>query len=192
MRKMNRVLIGIAIVSLVTSTLAATAWLLAPNTSANGESSEGQSDHSLLDARIGERVYCGVGKKIEPWTLHVSASTAIAGTLTIMFRDGDTVGFSILAGDSFSLTQSMGGVPGVDDLVRVTLSSGGAWVSASAREGARDPFVEPVPEKDNFCIGVVAFGEQEPDTVGVTLGVSPFTGTVLPAAWDGNGNGKLD
>lgn len=156
------------------------------NVNADGDDHDGggQSDHALLDASVPEHVYCGVGRHIEPWTLHVSASpSGGSGTLTIQFRDASAITFNIPAGDSFSLTQSMGGVPGVDDLVRIDLSSGGAMVSARARRGARDPFIEPVPEKDNFCINIPA--EQTAGTVGVTLG-----GT-LPAAWDG-GTGKLN
>ena len=144
-----------------------------------------QSDHALLDSSAGEHIYCGVGRNVEPWTLHVSASPGVAGTLTIQFRDASAVAFAIPAGQSFSLTQSMGGVPGVDDLVRIDLSSGGAWVSAEARAGALDPFVEPVTETDNFCINIPA--EQAADTVGVTLAPP------LPSAWVGAGNpNKLD
>ena len=184
MRKLQRLLLVATIVTLVTTTGAVAGWLWARNVSADDDGDAGQSDHALLDASAAEHVYCGVGKKIEPWTLHVSASGG-PGTLTIQFRDSSSIPFAIPAGGSFSLTQSMGGVPGVDDLVRIDLSSGGAWVSATARGGARDPFVEPVAERDNFCIGVGSGSEQEPDTVEVTLG-----GT-LPFAWDG-GNGSLD
>jgi hypothetical protein len=152
----------------------------APAMSANDK----QSDHMLIDASAGEHGYCGVGKKVEPWGLHLAYSPgASSGTLTIQFRDGSSIPFPVAANTSFSLTQAMGGVPGVDDLVRIDITAGGAWVSARAQSGARDPFVEPVPEKDNFCINIPA--EQAADTVSVTLPGS------LPPAWDG-GNGKLD
>lgn len=135
-----------------------------------------QSDHMLIDASAGEHGYCGVGKKVEPWELHVAYSPGgSVGTLTIGFRDGSSIPFPVAAGTSFSLTQAMGGVPGVDDLVRIDITAGGAWVSARARSGARDPFTEPVPEKDNFCINIPA--EAAAGTVGVTLG------GVIPPTW---------
>ena len=159
-----------------------------PTVSATGiqilSTGDKQSDHMLIDASAGEHGYCGVGKKVEPWELHVAYSPGgSAGTLTIGFRDGSSIPFPVAANSSFSLTQAMGGVPGVDDLVRIDITGGGAWASARVRSGARDPFLEPVAEKDNFCINIPA--EQAPDAVSVTLPGS------LPVGWDG-GNGKLD
>ena len=149
-----------------------------------------QSDHMLLDGSVPEHGYCGVGTKVEPWELHVAYSPGgSAGTLTIGFRDGSSIPFPVAANSSFSLTQAMGGVPGVDDLVRIDITGGGAWVSARARSGARDPFVEPVAEKDNFCINIPA--EQTTNTVGVTLPLVPPFAPRLPVAWDG-GDGLLD
>jgi len=143
-----------------------------------------QSDHMLINGSAGEHGYCGVGTKIEPWDLHVAYSPGVGGgTLTIGFRDGSSIPFPVAANASFSLTQAMGGVPDVDDMVRIDITGGGAWVSARARSGARDPFNEPVAEKDNFCINIPA--EQTADSVTVTLPGS------LPPSWDG-GNGKLD
>lgn len=143
------------------------------------------SDHMLIDASAGEHGYCGVGKKIEPWDLNISYSPGSSpGTLTVGFRDTSTVSFPVASNTSFSLTQAMGGVPGVDDLVRIDISTGAAWVSAKARSGARDPFTEPVAERDNFCINIPA--EQASDTVGVTL-PGP-----LPVGWDEGIVGKLD
>ena len=149
-----------------------------------------QSDHMLLDGNAipaPEHGYCGVGKKVEPWQLHVSYSPGGGGgTLTIQFRDGSSIAFPVPSGSSFSLTQAMGGVPGVDDLVRIDITAGGAWVSALARSGARDPFDEPPPaEKDNFCLNVPA--ERGTGTVGVTL-PPPFP--TSPNAWL-DGNNKL-
>jgi len=130
-----------------------------------------QSDHMLIDASAGEHGYCGVGKKVEPWELHVAYSPGgSAGTLTIGFRDGSSIPFPVAANSSFSLTQAMGGVPGVDDLVRIDITTGGAWVSARARSGAKDPFNEQppaTPEKDNFCINIPT--EQPSETISITL-----------------------
>lgn len=152
---------------------------------ASGGGPDGQSDHMLIDGSgtpPAEHGYCGVGTPTgEPWELHVAYSGG--GTLTVTFRDGSAVAFPVPAGNSFSLTQAMGGVPGVDDLVRIDITSGGAWVSARARSGAKDPFTEPVAESDNFCINIPA--EQLAGTVTVTL---PGT---LPSAFDG-GDGLLD
>jgi len=81
----------------------------------------------------------------------------------------------------------MGGVPEVDDLVRIDMAgSGGAMVSVRARGDARDPFREASPnppEKDNFSINIPA--EQPPNGVSVTL-----RGSI--AAFDGNNDDKLD
>ena len=150
-----------------------------------GGGPDGQSDHMLIAFFAGEHGYCGVGTPTgEPWEFHVSYSPGGSlGTLTIGFRDGSAIPFPVAANTSFSLTQAMGGVPGVDDLVRIDITAGGAWVSARARSGARDPFTEPVAERDNFCINIPT--EQAADAVGVTL---PGT---LPASFDG-GNGLLD
>ena len=131
-----------------------------------------QSDHMLLaSAPVLEHGYCGVGKKAEPWELHVSYSPGgSAGKLTIRFRDDSSVEFPVAANTSFSLTQAMGWVPGVDDLVRIDITTGGAWVSARARSGAKDPFNEQppaTPEKDNFCINIPT--EQPSETISITL-----------------------
>ena len=68
------------------------------------------------------------------------------------------------ANSSLSLTQSMGGVPTVDDLVKIEILGGDAgtkvaMVSASARHQSRDPFdeagdaVNPSPAgRDNLCL----------------------------------------
>lgn len=157
-----------------------------PTVSADGQN---QSDHMLISAPDVEHGYCGVGKKGEPWELHLAYSpsrflSGTSGTLTIGFRDGSSIPFPVAADSSFSLTQAMGGVPGVDDLVRIDITAGLAWVSARAQSGARDPFTEPVPEKDNFCINIPA--EQAPNTVTVTL-PGP-----LPPAWDAVVPGHLN
>ena len=126
-----------------------------------------QTDHMLLpDTEVG---YCGLEKNAEPWTLSITASgvnptTSSPGLLTIEFRDGDAITFKIPPNSAISLTQQMGGVPGVDDLVRITVSPTStqavhAWVSARARPNATDPFIEPgAPEADNLCVNLTDEG----------------------------------
>lgn len=124
-----------------------------------------ESDHALLDGANGDKVYCGVKTRVEPWTLHVSATPGTdPGFLKLTTRDGDLVSFAMPANSSFSFTHSMGGVPTVDDLVKIEITGGDtgtkvAMVSARARKWSRDPFDEagdtdnPGPaERDNLCV----------------------------------------
>jgi len=107
--------------SVVAALLLAPVWYVG----AQRPTGPSQSDHALLDASVPEHVHCGVGHHPEGYTLHFAASSAIAATLTITFGDLSTIQFLIPAGQSFSTTQELGGVPTVDDLVRINLSSGG-------------------------------------------------------------------
>lgn len=121
-----------------------------------------RTDHMHLPATDGVG-YCGVGRHAEPWTLHIAASAGAeaAAVLKVAFRDADSITFNIPANTSFSFTEAMGGVPEVDDLVRITLTGAGAdsWVSARARPNTTDPFIEPgAPESDNLCVGLVDEG----------------------------------
>lgn len=124
-----------------------------------------ESDHALLNGATGDKVWCGVKTRVEPWTLHVSATPGSAdGSLKITTRDGDLVSFAMPADSSFSLTHSMGGVPTVDDLVKIEILDGDAGtkvalVSARARKWSRDPFDEAGDtdnpgdaERDNLCL----------------------------------------
>ena len=131
------------------------AWQVTTAVADDRDRGGGQSDHGLLSVATGDTAaYAGVGKHKEPWTLHISATTidGFAGTLNIQFRDGDALTFRIPAGGSFGLTQAFGGVPGTDDLVRITGSSNlQAIVSVQAVEGAKDPFLGD-GQKDNFVV----------------------------------------
>jgi len=106
--------------------------------------------------------YCGLAQHVEPWTLHIAAVAGggVPAVLTIEFRDGDSITFNIPVNTSFSLTEAFGGVPGVDDLLRITLSGSGAnsVVSARARANALDPFIEGIAETDNLCVNLVDEG----------------------------------
>ncbi|MBI2913543.1 MAG: hypothetical protein HYY03_06445 [Chloroflexi bacterium] len=121
----------------------------------SGGDGHDQSDHALFGSGD-TAIYCGVEQsKAEPWILHVSATApSSAGTLRITFGDGDSIGFRVAAGGSFSTTQALGGVPGVDNVVKLTAESGVTDMMASAlvpRGGAKDPFPND-GEKDNFCL----------------------------------------
>ena len=139
-------------VGVVAGLILATATLL--RVSAQTPQGPAQSDHALFLAP--ERVYCGVamiGKQAEPYTLHVSATNpgASPATLTITFGDRDSIGFEVPAHSSFSTTQALGGVPGVDDVVKITIPGGAAMASVQVRAGAKDPFAGD-GELDNFCL----------------------------------------
>lgn len=144
----------------------------------NDNGKGGQSDHALLDFTGRDTAgYCGVGKHVEPWTFHASATaTGSLGTLTIQFRDTNTITFSIPGDSSFSLTQALGGVPGTDDLIRITgTGSVRAMISALVRSDARDPFIESAPntpQKNNFCVSL-------PNEANVASRLQP-----VPAGWE--------
>jgi len=172
---------GSTAVSVVAATVAVLAVVAFPGLSAGQTSTAGEADFMILNNQTplaGSNVgYCGVGKGAEPWTLNVAASNG-GGTLTIQFRDGDLVSFVIPAGDTISLTESFGGVPTVDDLVRISLSgTTDGVVSALARPNATDPFIEPVlQESDNLCANVEDEG--------------PSTTLDVPDTWVTDGDGS--
>lgn len=139
-----------------------------PNVSAQRPQGPSQSDHALMDAS--EHIHCGValgnsGKKAESYTLHVTAS---GGTfLTIQFADFDTISFAIPGGGSVSTTQELGGVPEVDDVVKITVTpSGDAMASVKVRAGSQDPFTDD-GELDNFCLTHLNAGGGDPGDVPV-------------------------
>ena len=130
------------------------------------EGKKGRADHALLcrgscAVNPDFAIYCGLNlDKKRPYTLHISASTfgAGSGTVRITFRDTDLITFEVPDGESFSITQALGGVPGVDDVVKIT-GTGGVetmMVSLYREKGGRDPFDETLDggdaEKDNFCV----------------------------------------
>ncbi len=127
---------------------------------------KGRTDHALLcrgSCAVNDdfAIYCGLNlNKNKPYTLHISASTfgAGSGTVRITFRDGDFITFEVPDGESFSISQALGGVPGVDDVVKIT-GTGGVetmMVSLYRERGGRDPFDETLDggdaEKDNYCV----------------------------------------
>ena len=150
-----------------------------------------QSDHALYFPGTDDAIYCGVDldEFVEPWTLHVTASVegATKGSITLTFNDGDPILFVVPAEGSFSMTHAMGGVPGLtdgvvnsgegDDLVKITANAevDSIMASASARDGAVDPFDETfgagagsgAAEPDNFCITA-------PDDPGADWAVANF------------------
>lgn len=149
------VVCGLALMASVMLTVVAMNPFATSLASADDDDNDGgaQSDHALFGPGD-TNLYCGVGKKIEPWTLHISATTgSTAGTLTITFRDGDAISYNIPANSSFSATNAFGGVPFVDDVVKITPGGGvvSALASALVRSGARDPFADD-GERDNFCL----------------------------------------
>ena len=140
----------------------------------------GQSDFVDLDLPD-DVAYCGVRKLAEPWTLHVAVTAGIASAqLRIEMQDGTGTTFNIPANDSFSFTQALGGVPGVDNLVRITATQGilEGMANAHARSGAEDPFTEPGPqERDNFCVSIADEGPVS-------------TALAVPNSWVADGDGS--
>ncbi len=102
-------------------------------------------------------IWCGV-KKGKGYTLDISGTASGAdGSFIITFIDGDTMGFSVPNGFTLSTTHELGGVPGVDDVVKITRTGGvgSMMVTVHTDEGAVDPFDETLdsapPEINNFC-----------------------------------------
>ena len=129
-----------------------------------------EADSGLLDLAAGRVVWCGVATLGEPWELHVSMTPGTdPGAVTITFDDATSVTFLVLALNSFSLTQTMGGRPSVDGLVKVEITAGTngvGWVSALARPGSEDAFDETVgsdpADSDNYCVeGTSATGPDD-------------------------------
>lgn len=143
-----------------------------PSVAADGDDDhpKAQRDHSLFatfSVPADEAIFCGV-KKGRGYTLHISGSTnGSAGKIKITFRDTDAIEFDVLGGTTVSITQELGGVPIVDDLVKITVAGGvnRMMVSVHADKGAQDPFDETLDsapaEKDNFCTRLDAVGGGE-------------------------------
>jgi hypothetical protein len=148
----------------------------------------GQSDHALFcnvcGAPVDTAIYCGVARNAEPYTLHVTGTATSAGGFSITFQDGDPMGFSVPASSTHSTTHSLGGVPGVDRLVRITPTGGVGSMMASveANPGARDPFGGD-DRRDNFCVTINADGV---DNNGLTI----TTLLSVPDDWVVDGDGS--
>ena len=138
---------------------------LFPVFGADVQASGGAHDHGLFctcSSPADTAVYAGVvstAKKKQYYTLHIAARTDdSAGTFVIHFKDSDTMGFPVPANTSFSTTQALGGVPGVDDIVKITVTGGvfSMMVSVDADPGAIDPFDETLDgaaaDKHNFVV----------------------------------------
>ena len=130
------------------------------------EAGRKKTDHALLcrgSCAVNDdfAIYCGLRKAGKPYNLHISGSTAsgfAAGEIRITFLDGDFIRFNVPDGESFSITQALGGVPDVDDVVKITATGGveTMMVSLHAKKGGKDPFDETLDggtaRKDNYCV----------------------------------------
>ncbi len=138
---------------------------MTPGVSEAGKMGKKKTDHALLcrgSCAVNDdfAIYCGLEPEGKSYNLHISASTfgAGAGVLKLTFLDTDFMKFDVPADGSFSMTQALGGVPGVDDVVKITAEGGveTMMVSLYREKGGRDPFDETLDggdaEKDNFCV----------------------------------------
>ncbi|MBI3668076.1 MAG: hypothetical protein HY236_17895 [Acidobacteria bacterium] len=135
-----------------------------------GDEAHAHRDHSLFfdgSSPADKAIYCGV-QEGKGYTLHISGTASGApGSFIITFRDGDAMGFNVPNGSTYSTTHDLGGVPGVDDTVRITATGGvhSMMVSVLAQDGAKDPFDETLDgapkEKDNFCTRLDVLGGGE-------------------------------
>ncbi len=169
---MNKFLTSILVATvLVATVLVAGIFALMPVekvSTAGGRSSVTESDHGLVDVASGEKGFCG--STGEPWTLYIAAaSDSDGGSVKLTFNDGDSITYPVAADDSFSAQFAFGGVPGVDNVVRVEGTGIPAMVvSAQPTGNFIDPFDEdddgilndpkpplpPLPpnERDNYCV----------------------------------------
>ena len=131
------------------------------------------SDHGLFctcSSPADTAVYASANRS---YTLYISGSAGSDGTFVINFHDGDNMTFKVPSGTTLSTTQALGGVPGVDDIVKITATGGvtSMMVSVMADQGAKDPFYERLDggtrTNDNYV--VTAPGED-----GVTSAVGIF------------------
>lgn len=151
----------------------------------NDDNRRSQRDHSLFftgSTPADKAIYCGVRKGEGGYTLHISGTADTGpGSFIITFRDGDSMGFLVPQGVTVSTTHDLGGVPGVDDTVRITQTGGvrSMMVSVLADRGAKDPFDETLDgapkERDNFCTRLDVNGGGEPGRTSAQLLVpAPF------------------
>jgi hypothetical protein len=84
---------------------------------------------------------CGLTKKNKPYTLNISGSANVTnGSFFIRFRDGDTMGFNVPAGSTYSTTHALGGVPDVDTPSVMINQEGGVnsmMASVLAKDGGK-------------------------------------------------------
>lgn len=131
------------------------------------QASHSLSDHGLFctcSSPSDTAVYAGVrkvaGARNFSYTLNISATASgSAGAFRINFRDGDSMGFTVPADSTISTSHALGGVPGVDDIVKITAEGGvnSMMVSVQAAAGAQDPFDETldaggVADHSNFVV----------------------------------------
>lgn len=125
--------------------------------------SPGHADHQLLCGQAGcpvapdTALYCGA--TIEPYVVSWQATAGTSdASVKLVFQDGDFIRFKIPAESSFSAQHSLGGVAGVDRLVKLEPDANveAMMVTAQTRQPARDHFDETVDgggaSRDNFCV----------------------------------------
>jgi hypothetical protein len=152
---------------------------------------------------LNEFIYCGAVRKVWQWyraevfgvkfyvwwfrrvpypyTLSVTATTrGSPGTFRITFRDGDSMGFEVPAGTTSTTTpyttHALGGVPGVDDVVKITAEGGITSLTAGVKVPPQsgfyvwpydpfphDPFDETPARSNNFCVRAGEPGLSSPE-----------------------------
>jgi hypothetical protein len=170
-----------------------------------------------------ENVYCGVARGAEPYLLDVAVTNhpdynpdPSAGWLSVQLQEPTLLfpeheqrfEFSVPFNDSYSLSLTLGGNPGVDQIVQLSSpplgDEGGGGIpfvgvaTVRANRGAEDPF-EGDDRDDNYCvaIGGVPHGEFDPDnpaTWPTREGVEFVEGDIsttlpVPDSWVVDGDG---
>ena len=114
-------------------------------------------------------IYCGAVSSFlggpYSYTLHVSATAGGSpGRFRITFKDRDSMGFEVTASSTNNTAHALGGVAGVDEVVKITAEGGvqnmmanvEVWSVFSIFERPLDPFDETqdgAPAQfENFCL----------------------------------------
>ena len=113
-----------------------------------------RSDFALLNMPGGDTsVQCGARRGNGPgsFVYYVTMTNlGAAGSIHVLYADGDTVDYAIPAGGSFSFSQAAGGTKNVDDLIKVSGTAGTSLVGSMS--ALLDPGVQSHPTlAPNFC-----------------------------------------
>jgi hypothetical protein len=106
-------------VTAVVATMALTGQMFLATPALAGDDGDGKkATHSLFftgSSPPDTHLVCGTTKKNKPYTLHISGSASVTdGQFSIIFRDGDEMGFFVPVGSTYSTSHALGGVPSVD------------------------------------------------------------------------------
>ena len=151
-------------VTAVVATMALTGQMFLATPALADDEHDAKAKHSLFftgSTPPDTHLVCGTTKKNKPYTLHISGSAFVTdGQFSIIFRDGDEMGFFVPVGSTNSTSHALGGVPNVDTTTVMIVPRG-----TPPSEGVRSMMASVLAEDGKaFCTNC-------------TGGVSGATGT---------------